>query len=95
MRLIDADAVRKEHCEGCGNYIQEGCKTDPVCASLLWINDAPTIDTVPVVRCKDCVRWIRNRGITDSQNGHCFYLDAEMNGHDFCSYGERREGDGG
>ena len=54
MRLIDADALRKEHCYGCHADIQEGCKTDPVCASLMWVHEAPTIDDVPVVRCKDC-----------------------------------------
>lgn len=47
-------------------------------------------DFVEVVRCKDCEQWMRNRGIVDSQNGHCFYLDTETNGYDFCSYGERR-----
>ena len=49
-RLIDADELRKEHCEGCPADIQEFCKDDPVCASLMWLNEAPTIDAVPVVR---------------------------------------------
>lgn len=42
---------------------------------------------------KDCNQWQRNCGVTDSPNGHCFYLDAEMNGYDFCSYGERKDHD--
>ena len=46
-----------------------------------------------VVRCKDCKQWSRNIGIADSPNGHCFCHDIETNGHDFCSYGERREGE--
>lgn len=92
MRLIDVDALIERHCEGCHEEIRKGCQTDPVCATLMWFEEAPTIDAVPVVRCKDCIRWIRNRGVTDSPNGHCFYLDVEMNGHDFCSYGERKEG---
>ena len=43
-RLIDADALIEEHCKGCSPEIQEGCKTDPVCASMMWVVDAPTID---------------------------------------------------
>ena len=46
-----------------------------------------------LVRCKDCKQWCRNIGIADSPNGHCFCHDIETNGHDFCSYGERREGE--
>ena len=52
----------------------------------------PTIDAVPVVRCKDCVQWDRHCGIVDSPNGHCWTHDIEMNGYDFCSYGERKGG---
>ena len=43
-RLIDVDALREEHCKGCAPEIQEDCKTDPVCASMMWVVDAPTID---------------------------------------------------
>ena len=44
-----------------------------------------------LVRCKDCAQWHRNCGIVDSPNGHCFTHDIEMNGFDFCSYGERKD----
>lgn len=55
------------------------------------VKNAPAVDVVEVVRCEDCEHWMRNRGIVDSPNGHCFYLDETMNEHDFCSYGEREE----
>ena len=55
------------------------------------IEDAPTVDAVEVVRCKDCKQWCRNSGITESPNGHCFNHDIETNGYDFCSYGERKD----
>ena len=45
-------------------------------------------DVVEVVRCKDCKRY--------SQSGLCnLYLNIspEMKPNDFCSYGERREGE--
>lgn len=60
-------------------------------AANLLLN-ATTVDTVEVVRCKDCIRW-------DSETGWCdkhsrFYhggLDwAMFNDDDFCSCGERR-----
>lgn len=44
MRLIDADELAKEHCEDCSLDVQNSCKTDPVCASLMWIVNAPTVD---------------------------------------------------
>lgn len=45
-----------------------------------------------LVLCKDCVQWHRHCGVVDSPNGHCFTHDIEMNGYDFCSYGERKGG---
>ena len=45
MRLIDADALIKEACaEGAYGYVD-----------AKQIADAPTIDAVPVVRCKECI----------------------------------------
>ena len=54
------------------------------------MEDAPAVDAVEVVRCEKCKQWSRNIGIADSPNGHCFCHDIDTNGHDFCSYGERR-----
>ena len=54
MRLIDADALTKAHCDGCAKDIQEMCKTAPVCASMMWVVEAPTVDAVEVVH----GRWI-------------------------------------
>ena len=50
-------------------------------------------DTVPVVRCKNC-RW-RNE---DDDCTHEWWRDAEgwdkfVKDDDFCSYGERKDGD--
>lgn len=44
MRLIDADALTKRHCEGCPEAVKESCKNDPVCATLIWVGEEPTID---------------------------------------------------
>ena len=64
------------------SYIVEKC--------IEKINRLPMME---VVRCKDCKQWSRNSGVAESPNGHCFYHDIETNGHDFCSCGERREGE--
>ena len=66
---------------------------------LKILETAPTVDAVEVVRCKDCMYWKP----TGSKAGNSF-LDMEYIGgceftnycrseSDFCSYGERKEGD--
>ena len=53
MRLIDANAMRDDWLEnGENEYVYD---TNAVLTS---IDEQPTIDAVPVVRCKDC----KNRG---------------------------------
>lgn len=44
MRLIDADALVERHCEDCTPSVTDECKHDPLCATLMWLADAPTID---------------------------------------------------
>lgn len=44
MRLIDVDALIEKHCENCKEEIRNSCKTDPICATLMWFEEAPTID---------------------------------------------------
>ena len=85
MRLIDLDS----------DYIQEtiyrrGFKTRQDIEE--WLNNSPTIDAVPVVRCRDCKHaWIHPCGYVychrDGRNAYemTFNLDS------FCSYGERKD----
>ena len=56
------------------------------------LEKAPTIDAVEVVRCKDCNHC-------DPENYHCdHYMGTaaplRRKPDDFCSYGERKGGDG-
>lgn len=69
MRLIDADALLAEY-----DRQHDG---EPGKARQL-IEDAPNVDAVEVVRCKDCV----------SHNICKFEQFQGLNG--FCSYGERK-----
>ena len=84
MRLIDLDS----------DYIQEtlyrrGFKTRQDIEE--WLNNAPTIDAVPVVRCKYCIR----RYDTD-ECPMCFLIEGKYyeytNENGFCDRGERKEG---
>ena len=58
--------------------------------ALRCIEQATTVDAVPVVRCKDCTRCVMYRGVPFCNKWRTF-PDIELN--DFCSYGERKEGD--
>ena len=86
MRPIDLDS----------EYIQEtlyrrGFKTRQDIEE--WLNSAPIIDAVPVVRCKDC-----KFGDWDSEPNDAMVCMRTKDGfwrsgNDFCSFGERKGGD--
>ena len=52
--------------------------------ATLILREAPTVDAVPVVRCRDC-RKFKTYGCRMVASGY----------DDFCSYGERKENDNG
>lgn len=84
MRLIDADALEKKFKEmGLGEHsLVERLFADGVFAI---IENAPTVDAVPVVRCKDCISY---------SSGACYSmlgLGGNVSQRDFCPYGGRSE----
>ena len=107
MRLIDADALKEkllaerdaipltyterygfgvEFPSSFGQARRGGVKT-----ALRCMEQTPTIDAVPVCRCRDCKHF--------GGHGACHYHAADENGtpifvrdDDFCSYGERGDG---
>ena len=105
MCLIDANRLYDAAEE---KYMEDRSKTENVIARAMLsdarrriqmlIAYAPSVDAIPVVRCKDC-KYYRNH-----PNGLC-YLHTEpkenergysgeavcVEPDDFCSYGERRE----
>ena len=91
MRLIDADAYKALHCKECTGDCGV-CKfvygKDDICG---LIDQVPTIDAVPVVRCKNCKYF----GVNDENVPYCvnpFGLDdPEPNG--FCNYGRNKNVD--
>ena len=73
MRIIDADFA----CKGCIRY-----RTSLSCDECV-VNDAPTVDAVPVVRCREC----KHLGFC----GDATNLEV-MGFYGYCSRGERKEG---
>lgn len=90
MRLIDADALTDELIKGMEADTDKSTQATfakSVCMILCKaIENQPTVDAVPVVRCKDC-KWYYRGGAT------CLYWDGEngMCGDDYCSRAERKE----
>ena len=70
---------------------------------IMMIKTAPTVDAVPVVRCREC-KHFRHYGKTslfingkNIKAGWCqrrisYDEEYRMTADDFCSYGERKEG---
>lgn len=106
MRLIDADNVRdlfdaefketrklilagETHLD---NLAEGFTEADRV------IREMPTVDAVPVVRCKDCKHARKSEDAFDWDGVtplcECNYSRQPNRWHEYCSYGERKAGDG-
>lgn len=88
MRLTDADALIEETLtEGAYGYVD-----------AKQIADAPTIDAVPVVRCKDCKYHYWEQEPCHGKTVHYCKLPhmrgVEVFKEFFCYYGKRKDGDG-
>lgn len=94
-RLIDAEELE----------LQFDVSDEDIIAKEI-IRNAPTVDAVPVVRCRDCIAFEEigkhptNKGGTPF--GYCYHWQYEqgmspneVDGDDFCSYGERKEDENG
>lgn len=80
MRLIDADDLMKN------------LPPEEMC-SRFAVENAPTIDAVPVIRCKDC-RWYKTNYSWDGKEYRICVIDAYepvRQADDFCSRAERKE----
>lgn len=89
MRLIDADALMEE--------IFDELSDGEVLYSIPpdRIDDAPTIDAVEVVRCKDCIHTTRSK-VNPEKIICCLTLMCGTTKPDFfCARGERKEVENG
>ena len=104
MRLIDADGVKKcaahaqiytKHLNDDGSVTYEMHVTDAV--TVKDIENAPTVDAVEVVRCKDCVcvsvwndELVCSR-IANVMDGYYHGTVDVVKPDDYCSYGIQRK----
>ena len=94
MRLIDADAMKRVYQEVlCSQVACIDCSffmDDKYCRFETMLSEAPTINAIPVVRCREC-----NQGeIDDPDFPDEYYCHAGCGwnkGDFYCAYGERKE----
>ena len=100
MRLIDADALERKITQEKDSFVARdpyntGYNNGLAMAHAMVVT-TPTIDAVPVVRCKDCKYNVANMECdpldsTDYEGVVCSYWMSDgACPTDFCSYGERR-----
>ena len=77
-RLIDADKLKAD-------FIGKRYGTQAI---EYVIDQQPTVDAEPVVRCKDCKQFVQTNAIHD---GECPKLQLFVNKDYYCWWGERRE----
>ena len=102
MRLIDADSLQRRICGAKCGCEYEDCGNEGDCGYDHFISNAPTVDAVPVVRCREC-KHHRDKNEQEQQylvedilictspdaTDDCW--NAVWPDH-FCSYGEQKEG---
>ena len=103
MRLIDADALMDalgiaDDCQDCQYQSSIFCSRSPDFVNACEaIADAPVIDAVPVVRCRDCVWYeiyqLKKDGTDDRRYkpSYCTLLRHNFNPDWYCADGEKRD----
>ncbi len=98
VRPIDANALREEFKRGV-NVVKGICNVSQI---LHNIDTTPTIDYEPVVRCKDCVHWKKEKlyiGNNNAVSSKCEWFSSYStivggiytHRNDFCSYGAKMD----
>lgn len=93
-RLIDANALIKtfgiaDDCQDCQYQLSIFCSRRPdFVVACEAIADAPVIDAVPVVRCRDCEYWKHNSFVLD--HDYCELTSTACEEDHFCSWGEKK-----
>ena len=90
-KYIELESALQSACKGCNiEFDDQPCEPCD-CYIRKKLLAVPTIDAVPVVRCRDC-----NQGeVDDPDFPDQYYCHAGCgwnNGDFYCAYGERKEG---
>ena len=87
MRLGDLDRIAQDVRD---NNIENYYKQDWTSSQIVTLlENAPTINAVPVVRCRECVK----HGTEYCPLMNHYIGEDETDPDDFCSYGQRKEAD--
>ena len=95
MRLCDLDEIKicvDRQYENCHGYSgsKKAIYREAILAVKSILHSAKPVDAVPVVRCRDC-KYHEDTSVIGFE--HCCLYDLTMRYNDFCSYGERKDGD--
>ena len=94
MRLIDADAMLETLKRKYPQWYTGKPKDSWMhYAWLVYhraVENAPTVDAVPVVKCKDCKWWTKQE---ESIQGRCALAGIYPTGGWYCGNGERKDDD--
>lgn len=100
MRLIDADklleTIAKNVCGDCDSHLGVVCASCKMDDAVSIIDQADTVDAVPVVRCKDCEHSTKPKspckeGVMKCGKPGGIAWNRLVYSDDFCAYGERKE----
>lgn len=92
-RLIDANELKR----AARKWERESFGILRATTVLVGISNAPTVDAVEVVRCKDCMHWKPSGSMAGNSEddlqpiGGCIWANCCRRANDFCSYGERKD----
>lgn len=87
-RLIDANEILKSE------HQHYDYRSDEYYVHVRDIENAPTVDAEPVVRCKNCKYCSVDRHADGNVPDYvCIEMDCGVEPNGFCSWGEKREDD--
>lgn len=97
-KYIEIEAALQSACKGCNiEFDDQSCEPCD-CYIREKLLAVPTIDAVPVVRCRECKHWKPSgskagNSFSDMEYiGGCEFTNYYRSESDFCSHGERKEG---
>lgn len=95
MRIVDADALIEDIKSFWDWDSIDGITATTVLKQTMTdISHAPTIDAVPVVRCKDCKWFDKQRCVCHNPrygDGYANYQPPNTNDEYWCADGERKD----
>lgn len=91
MRMIDADKLQEtlvKKKSGPANIKYTDGFNDALLRVKSIVHSTPTIDAVPVVRCRNCKHWLPRQGCSGCHHRSGLWEPQE---DDYCSLGKRKE----